>query len=65
MSKRKDDQKLVDALLLAGSMCSNCCYNIGQNKRQVTEFDWSAMVESYKLFDKAAAELRQSRRAKQ
>ena len=64
MSKRKDDPKLVDAVLLAGEMCSNCCYNIGANRRQVTEHDWRSMVESYKAYDAARKALLESRKAK-
>ncbi len=37
----------LDALLIAGQMCSNCCYNIAQ-KEAMTDRTSTALRESYK-----------------
>lgn len=50
-------QHRLDALLRAGQMCSNCCFNIAQ-RENMQYIKSKALIESYKAWDAASLAIR-------
>jgi len=53
-----------DALIRAGAMCSNCCYNLAQKSEPLSERSKESMREAYKAWDKASQDAGFSRKVK-
>jgi hypothetical protein len=50
-------KKRLNALQLAGNMCSNVCYNLSQHKDFPSHISTSSMAESFKAWDAAKLQL--------
>ena len=52
-------RELLERLLLAGSQCSNCCFNVRQQD-STGKRESRSMSESHEAWDKASLALRRS-----
>lgn len=65
MAKRKDDPKLVDAVVMAGRLCANCCYNVaGYSSFDMPDHVRDTLKRYQKEYDEAVGALLQSRKTR-